>query len=196
MADNPSSNKKQAILSNALTLFVNQGIHATSTASIAKTACVANGTLFHHFGSKDDLVLALYKSIKQDFALKITPLELTPVNLKNQVEQIWNQAIDWAITNADKQQFCLLVSQYQSLSAQVRDQVLAEEFGYLQQLIIFGQQHGVIAQYPLALIVDNAHGQFLTSSQFFINNPKVAHDKKYRCAVFNMFWHAFAVKNE
>ena len=44
--------KKQAILDTALTLFVSQGFYATSTASIAKTAGVATGTLFHHFASK------------------------------------------------------------------------------------------------------------------------------------------------
>ncbi|HBY86289.1 MAG TPA: TetR/AcrR family transcriptional regulator, partial [Colwellia sp.] len=34
--------------------------------------------------------------------------------------------------------------------------------------------------------------QFLTSSQFFINNSDLAQDAKYRDAAFNLFWQSFA----
>ena len=105
------TNKKQQLLDSALTLFVNRGIDATSTASIAKHAGVANGTLFHHFPSKEALVLALYKKIKQDFSLQIKPFQLDPNKLKQQAKRVWDQAIDWGIINADKQQFCQQVSQ-------------------------------------------------------------------------------------
>jgi AcrR family transcriptional regulator len=187
-------NKKQQLLEAALSLFVQQGIHATSTASIAKTAGVANGTLFHHFPSKDALVLELYKSVKQDFALKIVPVALDANKLKQQAKSIWQQAINWAIDNAEKQQFCSIVMQYQPLSAQDKAQILSDEFGYLQVLINFGQQHHLIANHPLALMLDIAHGQFLSSSQFFISHPELAQDKAHQDAAFEMFWQAFEIK--
>jgi AcrR family transcriptional regulator len=189
---NQPKNKKQQLLDTALTLFVNQGIYVTSTASIAKTAGVANGTLFHHFPSKDALVLELYKNIKRDFALQVTPFELDTAQLKQQTKLIWQQAIDWALSNADQQQFCLLVMQYQPLSAETKAQIFDEEFGFLKQILLFGQQHKLIANYPLALMLESAHGQFLTSSQFFINNPGHAQDKQYSEAAFNLFWQSFA----
>ena len=189
----PTINKKQQILNSALTLFVNQGIDATSTASIAKHAGVANGTLFHHFPSKEGLVLALYKNIKQDFALQIEPFQLEANKLKQQAEIVWNQAIEWAVLNADKQQFCLQVSQYHQLSSQVKAQVLAEEFGYLPLLIEFGQRHNIIANYPIELMVDNAHGQFISSSMYLTNHPKLIKDTAHREAIFDMFWKAFSL---
>jgi len=189
---NQPKNKKQQLLDTALTLFVNQGIYVTSTASIAKTAGVANGTLFHHFPSKDALVLELYKNIKRDFALQVTPFELDTAQLKQQTKLIWQQAIDWALSNADQQQFCLLVMQYQPLSAETKAQIFDEEFGFLKQILLFGQQHKLIANYPLALMLESAHGQFLTSSQFFINNPEHAQNKQYSEAAFNLFWQSFA----
>ena len=189
---NQPKNKKQQLLDTALTLFVNQGIYVTSTASIAKTAGVANGTLFHHFPSKDALVLELYKNIKRDFALQVAPFELDTAQLKQQTKLIWQQAIDWALSNADQQQFCLLVMQYQPLSAETKAQIFDEEFGFLKQILLFGQQHKLIANYPLALMLESAHGQFLTSSQFFINNPEHAQNKQYSEAAFNLFWQSFA----
>ena len=189
---NQPKNKKQQLLDTALTLFVNQGIYVTSTASIAKTAGVANGTLFHHFPSKDALVLELYKNIKRDFALQVAPFELDTAQLKQQTKLIWQQAIDWALSNADQQKFCLLVMQYQPLSAETKAQIFDEEFGFLKQILLFGQQHKLIANYPLALMLESAHGQFLTSSQFFINNPEHAQNKQYSEAAFNLFWQSFA----
>jgi AcrR family transcriptional regulator len=188
---NQPKNKKQQLLDAALALFVNQGIYATSTASIAKTAGVATGTLFHHFPSKDALVLELYKNIKQEFALQIAPFVLDAAQLELQAKVIWQQAIDWALANAEQQQFCLLVMQYQPLSADTKAQIFADEFGFLKELMIFGQQHKLIANYPIELMLESAHGQFLTSSQFFINNTELAQDGKYREAAFNLFWQSF-----
>ena len=185
-------NKKQQLLDAALALFVNQGIYATSTASIAKTAGVATGTLFHHFPSKDALILELYKNIKQEFALQIAPFELDAAKLEQQAKVIWQQAIDWALANAEQQQFCLLVMQYQPLSADTKAQIFADEFGFLKEIMLFGQQHQLIANYPIGLMLESAHGQFLTSSQFFINNTDLAQDAKYREAAFNLFWQSFA----
>lgn len=56
--------KKQRILNTALKLFVEQGFHGTPTSKIAKEAGVANGTLFHHFKTKDDLIVELYLHLK------------------------------------------------------------------------------------------------------------------------------------
>jgi len=189
---NQPKNKKQQLLDTALALFVNQGIYATSTASIAKTAGVATGTLFHHFPSKDALVLELYKNIKQEFALQIAPFKLDVSQLEQQAKVIWQQAIEWALANAEQQQFCLLVMQYQPLSAETKAQIFADEFGFLKEIMLFGQQHKLIANYPIGLMLESAHGQFLTSSQFFINNSDLAQDAKYRDAAFNLFWQSFA----
>jgi len=187
------TSKRQQLLDSALTLFVSQGIDATSTASIAKHAGVANGTLFHHFSSKEALVLALYKNIKEDFAIQVKPFIFDENKLKKQIKLVWEQVIDWAIINADKQQFCLQVSQYHQLSGQVKTQVLTEAFDFLPKLIQFGQQHKVIADYPLELMIDNAHGQFISSTLYLTNNPDLVNDTRHREAIFEMFWKAISV---
>ncbi|MCU7376076.1 TetR/AcrR family transcriptional regulator [Paucibacter sp. O1-1] len=59
-----ATDKKQAILDSALQLFVSNGFNATSTASIAKAAGVATGTLFHHFPTKSDIMSQLFLSMQ------------------------------------------------------------------------------------------------------------------------------------
>jgi AcrR family transcriptional regulator len=51
--------REQAILDAATRLFAGDGFHATSTRRIAAEAGVSEGTVFHYFGSKNDLMLAI-----------------------------------------------------------------------------------------------------------------------------------------
>ena len=50
--------KMQAILTESLTLFAEKGYSNTSTKDIASAANVAEGTIFKHFGSKENLLYA------------------------------------------------------------------------------------------------------------------------------------------
>jgi AcrR family transcriptional regulator len=66
MPDQPvtPADKQAHILRAALRLLVRQGFHGTPTSQIAREAGVSNGTLFHYYPTKDDLVIALYNHIK------------------------------------------------------------------------------------------------------------------------------------
>ncbi|MEM9467973.1 MAG: TetR/AcrR family transcriptional regulator [Actinomycetota bacterium] len=51
--------KRQAVVAAAAARFTDVGFRAASTASIASSAGVAEGTVFHHFGSKHGLLEAV-----------------------------------------------------------------------------------------------------------------------------------------
>lgn len=63
--------KRDAILQTALGMFAEKGFAGTSTASLAKRAKVAEGTIFRHFSGKEaifsEILVTLYHSIKRDF---------------------------------------------------------------------------------------------------------------------------------
>lgn len=183
--------KKEQILDSALTLFSANGIDATSTASIAKAAKVANGTLFHHFDNKQTLVHQLYLSIKHDLSQQF---ELAAPqdnqNLETIACQLWNSALDWAIAFPQKLRFFQLVAASQLLSSEEKANAMAQELGVIMELITVGQQTGEFADHPTELLALNCQGQFFSASNFFIDNPKLANDPKYRHATFCMFWNA------
>lgn len=60
-AEMPAGKKK--VLKTALTLFANNGFHATTTAKIAKAAKISEGTIYKYFNSKDDLLKTLIEPI-------------------------------------------------------------------------------------------------------------------------------------
>lgn len=70
--------KMQDILEASLLLFAEKGYSNTSTKDIARSAQVAEGTIFKHFGSKENL---LYASILPILSQSLE--DLIPADLKN-----------------------------------------------------------------------------------------------------------------
>lgn len=57
--------KKERILTTAARLFAERGFARTSTSLLAEEAGVAEGTIFRHFKSKDDIFLELIHRVKE-----------------------------------------------------------------------------------------------------------------------------------
>ena len=186
--------KKQAILDSALHLFVEQGFHATSTASIAKHAGVATGTLFHHFPSKGALLDYLFITIKQAFADDISQavaiMENVGEDLKTDAEHLWQQAIDWALRNPLKQRFFLQYSLSSDIDMAIREKAMHSVLHFIVAVITKGQQQQIIADFPLPLMLENCHGQYLAAIRYFTENPQWGADINQRKASFELFWRA------
>jgi AcrR family transcriptional regulator len=58
--------KKTAILEHATRLFALKGYKDASMAELARLVGIAQGTIFYHFGSKEELFLAILQSFKED----------------------------------------------------------------------------------------------------------------------------------
>ena len=57
---------KDKLLRAALRIGARDGLEAVTTAAIAAEAGVAEGTLYRHFSSKDDLLIEVYRGIKRE----------------------------------------------------------------------------------------------------------------------------------
>jgi len=94
-----SEDKKLALLDAATSAFAQSGI-AASTALIARSAGVAEGTLFRYFATKDDLLNALYLHLKQDLCqTMLANMDRALTQPKEHTRNIWNSYVDWGIRN-------------------------------------------------------------------------------------------------
>jgi AcrR family transcriptional regulator len=64
--------RKERILKAAIELFARQGFNGTSTSMIAQRADVAQGTVFHHFRNKENLLVAICDDLVKDYIQGIT----------------------------------------------------------------------------------------------------------------------------
>lgn len=94
--------KRKEILDSALKLFVEFGFHGTPTSKIAAEAGVANGTLFHYYKTKEELVIVLYNDIKDELNRHITSKTNCSDSLETKVKVMVINFIYWALDNRDK----------------------------------------------------------------------------------------------
>lgn len=71
----PGNHTKELIARTALHLFVEKGITETTIRDIAKAAGVAEGTLYRHFESKDQLAWELFSTNYLAFARELDRLQ-------------------------------------------------------------------------------------------------------------------------
>lgn len=64
---NKQTVKQKKIMEVAITLFAEKGYSNTATAEIAKMAGVAEGTIFKHYGTKENLLLSIMVPFIKDF---------------------------------------------------------------------------------------------------------------------------------
>jgi AcrR family transcriptional regulator len=82
---------KELISRTALRLFVDQGITETTIRDIARSAGVAEGTLYRHFDSKEALAWELFSRNFMAFAQELDGLQRQQETLKGKVEAMVRQ---------------------------------------------------------------------------------------------------------
>ena len=97
--------KKQQLLEVATKLFVERGFHATPTSAITKEAGVSAGILFHYFKTKEDLIIAIYIKLKEEYANAI----IVDINKfkagRSKLRLIWSNSWNWGLENPIKYLF-------------------------------------------------------------------------------------------
>ena len=71
ISDRKANTKLPRVMRAALRLFVQKGIDGTTIKDIAREAKVAEGALYRHYKSKDDLAWDLFKTHLSDFTQKL-----------------------------------------------------------------------------------------------------------------------------
>jgi AcrR family transcriptional regulator len=62
---------RERLMRSAAAIVAREGMAAATTAAIAAEAGVAEGTLYRHFESKDDLLIAAYRQMKMDVFINV-----------------------------------------------------------------------------------------------------------------------------
>ena len=92
------SDKREAIMTAALELFVDRGFYGTAVPEIADKAAVGAGTIYRYFESKEALVNAIYRQEKTRFAAQV--IESFPTgNAREQFRTLWMRMAKFSVEN-------------------------------------------------------------------------------------------------
>ena len=92
---------KTNILLNARALFVEHGFAGTSMGRIAKAAGVNHSLLFHHFGNKENLWLAVKQSIVEEAESQTVILPDITLPFANFIEEMVHRMYQFYQSNPD-----------------------------------------------------------------------------------------------
>jgi AcrR family transcriptional regulator len=143
--------KRKEILQAALRLFVEQGFHGTATSKIAQEAGVANGTLFHHFKTKDDLIIRLYLDIKKQLLDFTENQAQTQKNTKEKVKTHYIYTLYWALDHPLEFHFMQQVS-LSPFANQIPLDEIQEQKKAAIELIEEAMEGGYIQKLPIDFI--------------------------------------------
>jgi AcrR family transcriptional regulator len=103
--ENDMTEKQQKILHAAIDLFAEKGYAQTSSKEISETACVSEGLLFKHFGSKEKLLYAILLPVLEREIIAIPPGVLDPEHFEQTAENLsgfFESVIDYRFTFVQK----------------------------------------------------------------------------------------------
>ena len=96
------NDKRKDLLAAALRLFAVNGFHGTPTSKIAKEAGVANGTLFHYYKTKEDLIVSLYIDIKSRMSAHVEAKAEKEKSIRKNFRNQYIQVMLWSLEHRDE----------------------------------------------------------------------------------------------
>lgn len=180
--------KQKELLAAAMKLFVEFGFHGTPTSKIAKEAGVANGTLFHYYKTKDDLIVALYVDIKMRMAgCLMTGLE-NESSIKGKMKSLYLSTMYWAMDNQYEFRFIQQFHSSPFLSKVTPEEIKDQATAHLR-MIEDGIAQKIIKPLPVdfiyTLIMSHVFGvyQYLTTNEMDAEKRKAVIEE-----TFEMLW--------
>lgn len=143
------------LLDAAMACFLEIGFTATSMEVVRQRAAVSNGSLYHHFATKQILADALYGQVLREFhaALRI-PLDASPPTTRPRaqaaVRALVRRYLDWVINSPDRARLLAECKRDERLAGSPPEwqQANREGFGALAAFITQGVEAGHLQDLP------------------------------------------------
>jgi AcrR family transcriptional regulator len=188
MARPKSDDKRNAILSAATQVVADQGLGAP-TATIAKLAGVAEGTLFTYFATKDELLNRLYIELKSELSEAMLPPARKGSDARTRLQLGWQQYVRWGVSYPQKRKVLAQLG--------VSDRITEESkaagmraFTEINEMLQESIANGALRDRPAAFAGAILGSLAETTMDFMARDP--AHAADYETSGFEAFWNAVA----
>ncbi len=188
MARPKSDDKRNAILTAATQVVAEQGAGAP-TATIAKLAGVAEGTLFTYFATKDELLNRLYLELKSELSEAMLPPARKSGDARERLRLGWQEYVRWGVSYPQKRKVLAQVG----VSDRVTEQSKAagmRTFNEINEILQESIASGALRDRPPAFVGAIMASLAETTMDFMARDP--AHADDYATSGFEAFWNAIA----
>lgn len=181
--------KQEQILKAALKLFVEFGFHGTPTSKIAKEAGVSNGTLFHYYKTKDELVVALYISIKSNLSACMISDRAEGETIKATFKRMFISSMYWAIENPTEFRFTQQFHSSPYLSMVSNEEVM-KQMKYLMDFMQEAIDARVLKPLPIDLLFTLLSSHIYGINEYLVaSNLDAEKQKETINQSFDLIWY-------
>jgi TetR/AcrR family fatty acid metabolism transcriptional regulator len=147
VAKRPDKTERRALILNAaIEVFAKKGFHQARVSDVARSAAVADGTIYLYFKSKDDLLISLFEEKMQEivetFRLEVNRELSARARLKRFVELHLNMTAEHPtlaeVLTVELRQSAKFMREYKAPQ-------FAAYLNLLGEIISFGQERGEIS---------------------------------------------------
>lgn len=152
MARPRSTEKRSAIVGAATRAIAKHGL-GVPTATIAKEAGVAAGSVFVYFETKSTLLNALYVDLKAEMGYAATVgLPLDESDPRDLILHMWTQWLAWATTNPEKRRALAQLETADEITEESHRMVRESQQG-MAQLLERARSGGPMGDAPLGFVL-------------------------------------------
>jgi len=135
--------KQDQIIRVSRRLFVENGIHNVSIPMIVKASGTSTGAVYHHFGSKENLIEFIREQTLQDFHVRFTGRLEGKKSAEEKLEVFARLVFEIAEADPDMMGYMLFVNQGE-LKSETPPLCFSEPFRVVQSIIREGIDEGAI----------------------------------------------------
>jgi TetR/AcrR family transcriptional regulator, multidrug resistance operon repressor len=163
----PVTDKKTAIFESTLTLVRENGFHGTPMSQIAKKAGVAAGTIYHHFDSKDTLILELYEHLVGQMLDSLLQADAEEMDFK---ERFFNFFISHCLFYIEHPNALFFMEQFVNSPYNSRQTLQENERaqGSFKHLIRYGVKHHLLKPLDDRIIGSLVHGAVVSTAKIHL----------------------------
>ncbi|MEM7220443.1 MAG: TetR/AcrR family transcriptional regulator [Pseudomonadota bacterium] len=160
--------RRSAILDAAEKLFAKNGYEGTSTNEIAKSADVAVGTIFKHFGDKPTLLAALHRRLEDEFIEAMTKAWESQSDYHAKFDKMFRALFKVAERKRDVMPVYTMTKELSANRDYWSGEIIVTR---IQALYEGGVKEGKLADHQTDLIAHMMHGMVDGAMRYWMNNP-------------------------
>lgn len=140
--------KRQLILEGALRAFSRKGFYNTRISEVAAEAGVADGTIYLYFKNKDDVLISLFEDRMEWLIRHLSRLlQEADGGFRDKLRTVVEHHVGLAVTVPELAVFITVeLRQSSKFVKEYKNQKFQEYLGIINQLIVSGQEEGVVRQ--------------------------------------------------
>ncbi len=177
---------REKILESAIKIFLEFGFNGASVAKIVKGSGLSNGTVFHYFKNKDELINSAYFYAKVTIATYIQENMDFSESHKNTLFSYWKSYIKWGYENKELMRFFINFSGSTNIKSSTVEEA-SKHFDFFAEVFRNAVEDGAIIYEDINYLMIYTMGA-ANSTITFLNIMPDKYTDEFLESSFKMYW--------